>query len=281
MRIKLLVCCHKEGAKGDDLLATVQGGASMDRNLGCDFRDDDGENISALNACYNELTAAYWAWKNYDKLGCPDYVGLMHYRRYFYLDKNSKDAVLRTRADKGLFREKSRLNAPALLHLIGEGRFVCPRPALRRSVYLQYALTHDKTDLAVTMEILREFFPEYAKTAQKYLAGKQNFFYNMFIFPKEIFLRYCRFVFPILEEYVKRRGTQQRLYVSERLTGIFFLKLMEEGEVPIFLPVLMREERGERRRAFLTEWKSAPNAKAKFLAFFRLFAARRRERRRI
>ena len=281
MTIKLLVCCHKEGEKGDDLFVTVQGGAALGGDLGCDFRDDDGENISALNPCYNELTAAYWAWKNYDKLGSPDYVGLMHYRRYFYSDKNIKDAVLRTRADKGLFREKSRLNAPVLRRLLGERCFVCPRPALRRSVYLQYALTHDKADLAVAMEIVREFFPEYAKTAQKYLAGKQNFFYNMFIFPKDIFQRYCRFVFPILQEYVKRRGAQERLFVSERLTGIFFLKLMEEGAVPRFLPVLVREERGERRRAFLRAWKSAPNAKEKLLAFCRLFVARKGERRRI
>ena len=279
--IKLLVCCHKEGERGDDLLVTVQGGAALNSDICCDFRDDDGENISSLNPCYNELSVAYWAWKNYRKLGDPEYIGLMHYRRFFYADKKIGDAVLRTNLPKGLFRERSRLNVPVLLRYLGEGCFVCPRPALRRSVYAQYALTHDKTDLAVAIEILERLFPSYAKTAQKYLAGKQNFFYNMFIFPKEIFLRYCRFLFPILEEFVKRKGREQRLFVSERLTGIFFLKLMEEGMIPLFLPVLTREQKGEAKRAFISSWKSAKTVKQKLLALCRLFVTRKGERRRI
>ena len=45
--------------------------------------DDTGENISKENGRYNEMTVLYWAWKNYEKLGNPDYIGLMHYRRHF------------------------------------------------------------------------------------------------------------------------------------------------------------------------------------------------------
>ena len=47
--------------------------------------DNTGDNISSLNRYFCEMTALYWAWKNYDKLGNPEYIGLMHYRTYFYL----------------------------------------------------------------------------------------------------------------------------------------------------------------------------------------------------
>ncbi|MBO7299442.1 MAG: DUF4422 domain-containing protein [Kiritimatiellae bacterium] len=50
------------------------------------LRDDIGDNISDKNDKYCELSAQYWVWKNYDKVGVPDYIGFMHYRRHFISD---------------------------------------------------------------------------------------------------------------------------------------------------------------------------------------------------
>ena len=46
----------------------------MDNTTG----DDTGENISQLGSKLCEFTTIYWAWKNYNKLGNPDYIGFMH-----------------------------------------------------------------------------------------------------------------------------------------------------------------------------------------------------------
>ena len=58
--------------------------------------DDSGDNISVANRALNEMTAIYWAWKNYDKLGNPDYIGLNHYRRLFNItgDEVNKADIL-------------------------------------------------------------------------------------------------------------------------------------------------------------------------------------------
>lgn len=283
MEVKLLTCCHRESERGDDLLVTVKAGAALsDDAVVCDHADDDGENISLLNKEYNELSVAYWAWKNYEAIGSPDYVGLMHYRRYFYLDARLKDAVLRTSCPAELFREKALLDKERISLLLSHADFLCPRPARRRSVRAHYALTHDGRDLDLLEEVIADIAPEYLSVAREYFEGKECFFFNMFVFPREIFFRYAAFLFPVLEEYRKRKGGEGRLFVSERLTGVFLSALMKEGLKPTYLPVLYRDGNGETRlRAFLTEWKAADTLKGKLLSFRKILSFRRRERRRV
>ncbi|HEC1584163.1 TPA: DUF4422 domain-containing protein, partial [Campylobacter upsaliensis] len=97
--VKILIGYHKPAVLvKDDVLTPIHLGralateASKDGEMSQeDFEwmcenmigDDTGDNISHLNRYLNELTGIYWAWKNYDKLGNPDYIGYMHYRRHF------------------------------------------------------------------------------------------------------------------------------------------------------------------------------------------------------
>ena len=76
---RILVAAHKKyGAPSSKLYLPIQVGADGKECIGF-VRDDSGYNISDLNGSFCELTAAYWAWKNLD---C-EYIGLVHYRRYF------------------------------------------------------------------------------------------------------------------------------------------------------------------------------------------------------
>ena len=78
---KILVCCHKPADIPDNgiFLPVHCGKALSDKDLGM-TGDDTGDNISAKNPNYCELTALYWAWKN---LKGTEYIGLYHYRRFF------------------------------------------------------------------------------------------------------------------------------------------------------------------------------------------------------
>ena len=73
MTIKILVATHKPyRMPADSVYLPLQVGAAGKGALGF-RRDDDGENISAKNANWCELTGVYWAWKNLE----ADAVGLV------------------------------------------------------------------------------------------------------------------------------------------------------------------------------------------------------------
>lgn len=104
MNIKILVCYHKKDRLfKNDVLVPIHCGRAVAKEKHKDGKisekdynwlinnmigDDTGDNISHLNREVNETSAIYWAWKNYDKLGNPDYIGLCHYRRLFNFSKN-------------------------------------------------------------------------------------------------------------------------------------------------------------------------------------------------
>lgn len=108
-RVKILISYHKPAVLlKDEVLTPIHVGRALATQSSKDgsiseedykwmldnmIGDDTGDNISHLNRRLNELTAIYWAWKNYDKLGNPDYIGFMHYRRHlnFNIDKKYKE----------------------------------------------------------------------------------------------------------------------------------------------------------------------------------------------
>ena len=85
--IKILVATTKKyRMPKDPIYVPVQVGAALSNAPDLPYmKDNTGDNISEKNPRYCELTGLYWAWKNLD----ADYLGLVHYRRYFASDKKS------------------------------------------------------------------------------------------------------------------------------------------------------------------------------------------------
>jgi hypothetical protein len=78
---------HSNAYQDLDIFVPVYGGRSISLYLPNKSKamlaDNTGDNISWMNPYVGELTCIYWASKNLDKLGNPDYIGLNHYRRLF------------------------------------------------------------------------------------------------------------------------------------------------------------------------------------------------------
>lgn len=204
--------------------------------------DNTGDNISGKNSLYNEMTTVYWAWKNYQELGNPSYIGFMHYRRHFIFDDSLPKASYECEDIGGNYFSQIRYSRENVLSLAQTCDFIAVRPLYRQSVYAHYKENHEISILDTTIKILKEKYPSYAQAAEDYLAGSDAYFWNMFIFPKDTFFRYAEWIFDIMFELEKKADlTGQRMFVSERLTGIFFLKLMEEGKKGRFLPTIIAE----------------------------------------
>ena len=186
MKKTILIATHKEYEmpKSGQYLP-LQVGAEGKDSIGFE-RDDSGDNISHLNAYFCELTGMYWAWKNLDS----DYIGLVHYRRYF--------------AGKDKFtvsgKQKCILSESELDKLLNDVDIVLPR---KRNYYIEtlyshYAHTMYVEPLDKTGRIIDEFYPEYSKEFARLKTRRSAHIFNMLVMKRDVFDRYCTWLFDIL-----------------------------------------------------------------------------------
>ncbi|MCR5416712.1 MAG: DUF4422 domain-containing protein [Pseudobutyrivibrio sp.] len=202
-------------------------------------RDDDGDNISAKNPFYCELTGLYYAWKNLD----DDYIGLVHYRRYF---------SLKTKAfmkKKGLFN--SVLSEDEAAALLTRADIVVPRK--RRyyieSLYSHYANTLDGSHLDIARGIVGKHYPDFMPYVEKAYKQTWGYMFNMAIMPRDLLDEYCNWLFDILgrlEQQVDVADLDSfhaRLFgrVSEILFNVWVLKKMDDGMSVVECPVIDME----------------------------------------
>lgn len=188
--ISVVVATHKETELPvGQYYLPVHAGKEGKKDLGYQG-DNTGINISLKNSYYSELTAMYWAWKNLES----DYVGLVHYRRYF----TNKSVFLRNSKDKFQYI----LSDSEIEKLVEEHDVVLPqkRKYYIETLYSHYKHTHYIEPLDKTREILKDNYPDYINSFDKVMKETSGHMFNMFIMKKEILDDYCNWLFPILEE---------------------------------------------------------------------------------
>lgn len=192
----------------------IQVGASLNEHFGY-LTDANGDNISHKNPNYCELTALYYVWKNVK----PDdnIVGLVHYRRFFYVKLFS-------------INKKNILTAEQAKNYLNKYDIILPKLSyFSTSVETQYSKAHYKKDLEVCREIIKIKTPEYLPSFDKVMHRRHMFLCNMFIMRYKDFCKYMNWLFNILEEaeqkidFEKYDKYNQRVFgfLSERLFNVW------------------------------------------------------------
>lgn len=215
MDTRIYVMTHKEIPEiSDQMYIPLQVGTACQDALGY-TGDNTGENISEKNPFYCELTGIYWLWKN---VQC-DIIGICHYRRYFVRE----DMLL----DQG-YIEKVLKKYPIIIPDSG-----CVKES---NVYDHYAKKHHIEDLELCRDVIREKYPQYLDAFDFAMQTVLFSIGNMWITSKDIFDRYCSWLFDILFEVEKRIGIegyddyQKRVmgFLSERLFRVWLFMQSEK-----------------------------------------------------
>lgn len=215
--LRLIVASHKPYKMPEgDVYLPLQVGAAGKNSIPGLVRDDQGENISAKNANWCELTGLYWAWKNVK----ADAVGLVHYRRLFAVSPEEIQKLVNTFA------------------------VVVPKPRNYwiETNYSQYVHAHHAQDLDVTRVILVERHPDFVAAFDAMLKSTKGHRFNMFAMTWPLFDDYCTWLFDVLFELERRLDISDYSpydarvfgFVSERLLDVW---LQTRGIRPAEVPV--------------------------------------------
>lgn len=243
MAVTIFTMTHKKFKEpSDPIYVPLQVGRARSEDLGYPG-DDTGDNISAKNCYYGELTGVYWVWKN---VRTEDYVGICHYRRYFCTEEGR------------IFNEKDYQS------ILGEYDIITSKKLkLNFSYFDGYASDYNIFDLITTGEVIRQKYPEYYENFERLVHGNGTYFANMMVAGKSLYDEYCAWLFSIFDEVEKRIDADSYDDYHKRVFGF----------ISEFLLLVWAETKGlkvyECKVGMTTEKYETRQMKEKLADFFR------------
>ncbi len=251
--IKIFMCCHKGYDIVPPFAVPIQGGRAINQPVPGVAGDNTDDNISEKNKEYCELTVQYHAWKNTDL----DAYGFCHYRRFFCFNDKVKEPYL-VFGKMSKKQQKKYLGTEEIIEkAVSENDIIVPRGELFDSdvrTYYGLAKNHYSEDLTLFEEILSEKNPGLVPFMNEFFSQNREYFCNMFIMKKQFFNEYCSLLFPILEEFDKRKTLHGSFqsdrtdgYLAERFVGIYLAyaksrnaKILEVPRIDVNCPIKKR-----------------------------------------
>ena len=211
--VKIYVVTHKRyNIQNNELYYPICVGNKYLNNLY--LSEHVGDNIGYLNEKINECTALYWIWKN----TASEYVGINHYRRYFYNNE--------------IISENNYLNKESICSIFQKYDIVLPHLLLleNSSVEEQIIRTISKdayiNGYKIIKEAIRKHQADYLDAFETVMQGNKLFVCNMFITRRKIFDQYCEWLFSFLIEAAENMDITSYDTYSKRVIGFFAERMM-------------------------------------------------------
>lgn len=185
----------------------------------CIGDDDFEENISSVNRRVGFLTGTWWAYKNYEKLGNPEYFGSFGYRKLF---------------------------ASECLEDLKDYNLILPKKEIVYSnIKEQMTTFHGESLYTIITEIWKKNFPKDLNSLYTYFEQKEGYYHELYIMKRDLFFDYCNWIFPILnyllqidfskyqdkkisvcQQYFNNKNDMRDIaFIVERITGYYLYKL--------------------------------------------------------
>ncbi|MDR1901366.1 MAG: DUF4422 domain-containing protein [Treponema sp.] len=200
--------------------------------------DDTGVNISSRNRNYCELTGIYWVWKNYDRIGDPNYIGFMQYRRHFIFNEDVYTSYVQNENEKAYriytvgqifngYQDYFGITDDIIRETCEKHDAILPEPvnlaitgALSvRNDYISRIEGTKAKDFDLMMKTVKKYAPEYYDMLERRAAANTKYMYQSFIMKREIFMHYCTFLFGILEKLDLKINTEDYSINGKRTLG--------------------------------------------------------------
>ena len=220
MDIKIIVATHKRYRMPQGkIYCPIQAGKHGKEDIGY-TGDDTGDNISNRNWYYSELSAIYWAWKNFEF----EALGVCHYRRHFTMAGHLRECIsgkwnciLTDEEAQMLMAENDIIVAAKRWYLIETNES-------------HYAHAHAPEELRLMRQIISERCPEYLEAYDEMQRRRWAHMFSMFIMKRQKLDEFCTWWFDLLFEFERRVDMtnyppkERRAYIDERLMDVWLIK---------------------------------------------------------
>lgn len=235
-----------------DIITPIQTGRAIateifDEMIG----DDTGDNISKQNNFYCEASAMYWAWKHYEEIGNPEYIGFMHYRRQFLFETSKLQLNSRWLAssfynfleftpelsasfsDENILKFLKNNNYDYIVPAMHDVFFTGCRTVREEYVNLVPGARYEVFDKFI--EICKRLLPDYKEDIERLEFGHEAQICCLFIMKKELFFEFCEMTFKVLAQLLKEINTEGMSSSALRFVGY-----MAEKTVTLYIMHLQR-----------------------------------------